>query len=168
MGGKATTTDHITAARELFSCTALPDTPWLDGGSQFTSKQFQNFSTQWRLKHHMLSTQYPQSNGKAKATVKSMKKTVMQHWMKDSKMMKGCQALVAVSKYTVYMTNKRWTVTSLEALGHPIQGTIPAHPRSFTSELQKCWSRSRREAMQQNAERYYNQTAHLLPDIKQG
>ena len=54
-------------------------------------------------------------------------------------------------------------------VGHPVQDTIPAHPRSFTSEWQKSAEEveSRREVTQQNAERYYNRTAHPLPDIKQ-
>ena len=40
MGKCATSTDLITAARELFSRTAMPDVFWSDGGPQFTSHQF--------------------------------------------------------------------------------------------------------------------------------
>ena len=36
----------ITTTRKLFSHTAVPDVFWSDGGPQFTSKQFQQFSTQ--------------------------------------------------------------------------------------------------------------------------
>ena len=44
MGSKATTTDLITAARELFSCTAISENFWSDDGPQFTYKKFQYFS----------------------------------------------------------------------------------------------------------------------------
>ena len=84
MGKCAISTDLITAARELFSHTAVPDVFWSDGGPQFTSHQFQNFSTHWRFRHQVSSPHYPQSNRKAEATVKAMKKSFMEHGMRDS------------------------------------------------------------------------------------
>ena len=50
-GKHATSTNLISAATELFSRTAVPDMFWSDGGPQFTSHQFQNFSTQWGFRH---------------------------------------------------------------------------------------------------------------------
>ena len=60
--------------RELFSIMAVPDLFWSDGGPQFTSKKFQDFVVQWGFKHQVSSPHYPQSNGKAEAMVKLMKK----------------------------------------------------------------------------------------------
>jgi len=76
VGKSVTATDLIIAARELFSCTAIPDIFWSDKGPQFTFKEFNQFSTQWEFKHQISSSHYPQSNGKAEATVKSMKKII--------------------------------------------------------------------------------------------
>ena len=45
MGKNATALDTITATRELFSRTAVPNMFWLEGGPQFTSHRFQIFAT---------------------------------------------------------------------------------------------------------------------------
>ena len=76
--------DLITAARELFSCTAVLDVFWSDGGPNFISHQFQNFSTHWGFRHQVSSPHYPQSNGEAEATVKAMKNSFVEHRMGDS------------------------------------------------------------------------------------
>lgn len=49
VGIQATAADLTMATQELFSHTAVPDIFWSDGGPQFISKQFYNFSTQWGL-----------------------------------------------------------------------------------------------------------------------
>ena len=41
-----------------------------DGGPQFISKCFQDFSRQWGFTHQASSPYYPQSNGEIEATVK--------------------------------------------------------------------------------------------------
>ena len=80
MGKSAKTADLITALRKLFACTAVPNTLWSDGGPQFSSNQFHQFAAQWKFQHKMSSPHYPQSNGKAEATVKSMKKIIRTAW----------------------------------------------------------------------------------------
>ena len=64
---------------------------------------------------------------------------------------------------------RRSAISSEDFCGYPIQDTIPVHPRSFTLQVQESAElKTRMEAMEQNAERYYNQTVHPLPNIKQG
>ena len=108
----ATSTDLNTAARELFSRTAMPDVFWSDGGPQFTSHQFQNFSTHWGFRHLVSSPYYPQRNGKAEATVKAMKKSFGEHGMGDFWMRTNCASPVTVSQHSI---SKRWVITSSEA-----------------------------------------------------
>jgi len=43
-------------------------------------KEFNQFSVQWEFKHQISSPHYPQCNGKAEATVKSMKKIIRAAW----------------------------------------------------------------------------------------
>ena len=80
MESKTTATQLISALRASFCCTGVPDTFWSDGGPQFTSKQFKDFAKQWSFRHATSAPQYPQSNGKAEATVKSMKKSLRAAW----------------------------------------------------------------------------------------
>ena len=97
-----------------------------------------------------------------------MKKIIRAAWngrFLDDKRL--CKALL---QYRNTPSAKDGLSPAQKLFGHPVQDTIPAHPRSFTSEWQKSAEEveSRREVTQQNAKRYYDQTAHPLPDIKQG
>jgi len=51
MGGDTTALQVIIAFRQSFCCTAIPDILWSDGGPQFTSKKFDDFSHQWGFMH---------------------------------------------------------------------------------------------------------------------
>ncbi len=76
-----TTSSRLTSAlRAIFCRSGVPDIIWSDQGPQFTSRVFQNFAVQWGFKHSTSSPGYPQSNGKAEATVKSMKKIIQAAW----------------------------------------------------------------------------------------
>ena len=44
-----------------------------DGGSQFTSQEFNSFMTYWVISHHTSSPMHQRANGKAESAVKIMK-----------------------------------------------------------------------------------------------
>lgn len=48
-----------------------------DGGPQYTSSEFQRFTEEWGILHHMTSPGHPSSNGKAESGVKIMKTLMM-------------------------------------------------------------------------------------------
>ena len=70
----------MTAFRKIFAQTAVPDVLWTDRGPQFMAHQFQLFAKQWGFRHCTSTPYYPQSNGKAEATIKSMKKIIRTAW----------------------------------------------------------------------------------------
>ena len=72
--------DTTKRLRRLFCCTAAPDILQTDGEPQFTSKKTREFLTSWGMLDKVSSPQYPQSNGKAEDTVKSMKKLIAAAW----------------------------------------------------------------------------------------
>ena len=80
MGSDITVRHMIAGLTELFSRTAVPDVLWSDRGPQFTAKEFQAFAQQWGFHHQTSTPHYPQSNGKAEAAVKSMKKLIRAAW----------------------------------------------------------------------------------------
>ena len=45
----------ITAIRQSFCCTAIPDIVWSDGGPQFTSNLFTDFANRWGFLHKVSS-----------------------------------------------------------------------------------------------------------------
>jgi len=73
------------------SRTAVPDALWSDGRLQLSFKQFCQFAVQWKLQHKMTSPHYPQSNGKAEATVKVHEKDQLGMVLDGDKL---CRALL--------------------------------------------------------------------------
>ncbi len=79
-----TTPKLIDALRNQFCRTAIPDVIWSDEGPQFTSAKLAAFLKDWGVSHKTSSPRYPQSNDKAEATVKSMKKLISAAWTRRS------------------------------------------------------------------------------------
>ena len=168
MGRDITASHLIAAIRELISRTGVPDIFWSDGGPQFTSKQFQEFATQWGFTCRTSSPYYPQSNGKAEATVKSMKRLICSAWngrYLDDEIL--CQALL---QYRNTPSRRDGMSPAQKLYGHPVQDTLPAHKRSFAAKWQQNVEQADTiaEASQDSAKRYYNRTAHNLPEITVG
>lgn len=63
----------ILICKRNFSRHGIPKTVISDGATNFSSSEFQKFSTDWEFKHVMSSPHYPQSNGKAESAVKVVK-----------------------------------------------------------------------------------------------
>jgi len=168
MGKDITTTHMIAGLTELFSRTAVPDVLWSDQGPQFTSKQFQSFAQQWGFRHQTSTPHYPQSNGKAEAAVKSMKKIIRAAWegrsLNEEKL---CRALL---QYRNTPSRKDGLSPAQKLYGHPIQDTIPAHRKSFELEWQqsKMEASAKSTAHMESSRRYYNAAAHSLPEIVVG
>ena len=68
MGHNTTSFALISALRQSFCRTGVPDVFWSDQGPQFMSKQFHDFASQWGFKHATSTPRYPQSNSKSEAT----------------------------------------------------------------------------------------------------
>ena len=132
MGHNTSTSKVI---RQSFCQTGVPDTLWSDQGPQFTSKQFQDFANQWGFQHCTSSPRYPhQSNGNIKTTVKSMKKLIKTSWYAHS--LKEDKLACALLQYPNIPSCKDGLSPAQKLLGQPIQDTLPAHRRSFSSEWQ--------------------------------
>lgn len=61
----------IKAMRPHFARYGIPQTLLTDNGTQFTSREFQNFVGTWEFTHIKCSPHHHQSNGKAESTVKT-------------------------------------------------------------------------------------------------
>ena len=168
MGSNTTTRHLVSALRSTFCRTAIPDILWSDGGPQFTAKEFNTFAAQWGFTHKMSSPRYPQSNGKAEATVKSMKRVLAASW--DHRQLNDNRLCRALLQYRNTPSRRDGLSPAQKLYGHPVQDSLPAHRRSFAPE----WQRSSQEADQQAAhtlrqsETYYNTHTHPLTDIEIG
>ena len=68
----------ISLLKEMFSEHGIPEVLCSDNGPQYASVQFADFCTSWGISHETSSLHYPQSNGFAKACVKSVKHVLQQ------------------------------------------------------------------------------------------
>ena len=68
----------VSLLKEMFSEHGIPEVLHSDNGPQYASVQFTDFCTSWGISHETSSPHYPQSNGFAKACVKSAKHALQQ------------------------------------------------------------------------------------------
>ena len=72
----------VSLLKEMFSEQGIPKALCSDNGPQYLSAQFANFCISWGITHETSSPHYPQSNGLAKACIKSIKHALQ--WAKYS------------------------------------------------------------------------------------
>ena len=168
MGNNTSATQLTKALRGCFCRTGVPDKLWSDQGPQFTSKTFYDFLQQWGIKHVTSSPRYPQSNGKAEATVKSMKKLIRAAW--NGRHMDDDKLTQALLQYRNTPSRKDGLSPAQKLFGHPIQDTMPAHRKAFLPEWQRTAAEVEKQAIntQETVEHTYNQHAHPLPMITVG
>ena len=63
----------VSLLKQMFSEHGIPKVLRSDNGPQYVSAQFSNFCISWGITHKTSSPHYPQSNGLAKACIKSVK-----------------------------------------------------------------------------------------------
>lgn len=154
---------------EVFCCSGVADTLYSDNGPQFTSSDFKSFLSRWQVSHVTSTPYYPQSNGRAEAAVKSVKKMLRTCW--DFR-----NQCVSHERWAKAMLQYRNTPTSdgrspaVILYGHPVQDMVPAHRRSFDKAWQPstATSESIAEANQTKVQEYYNAGAHALQPLSVG
>ena len=68
-----TSTALVEFYKEQFSRHGIPDILMTDNGSQYTSREFTEFTREWEFKHLTSSPYHPRSNGKSESAVKIVK-----------------------------------------------------------------------------------------------
>ena len=163
-----TTPSLLMALKQAFCRSWTPDVIWSDQGPQFMSKLFQDFSKEWGFRHATSSPTYPQSNGKAEATVKSMKKIILTAWTGTRlDMDKLARAML---QYRNTPSRKDGLSPAQKLFGRPIQDVLPAHHRAFAPEWQRSAAEAdeRERSHREQVESDYNRQAHNLPEIHIG
>ena len=117
---------------------------------------------------YILPNLYPQSNGKAKATVKSMKKLIQAAWTGQS--INEDKLTRALLQYRNTRARREGLSHAQKLFGHPIQDTLPAHRRAFAEQLQHQVTQAERQKqrLMKLFEKSYNQHAKPLPDLNVG
>ena len=62
--------------KAVFAELGVPSVIVSDGGTQYTSAEFKDFTKQWQIDHRVSSPRYPQANGMAERFVQTMKSSL--------------------------------------------------------------------------------------------
>ena len=76
--GQSNANKIVLLLKEMFSEHGIPEVLCSDNGPQYVSPQFTDFCISWGITHKTSSLHYPQSNGFAKACIKSVKLALQQ------------------------------------------------------------------------------------------
>ena len=131
-------------------------------------RELATFLKTWGVAHATSSPHYPQSNGKAEATVKAMKKLISAAW--SGRSINWDKLSRALLQYRNTPCRKDGFSPAQKLFGHPVQDTLPAHRRSFAPEWQKSAQEVEEAAKrtQETVQTSYNQHAHPLCDLQVG
>jgi hypothetical protein len=158
----------VDALRSFFAFGAgAPIKFWSDGGPQFTADEFQSFLREWGISYGTSSAGYPQSNGFAEVSVKSMKKLIRGSWSA------GSFDMDQFSKGLLLYRNaplSRGASPAQLVFNRPVRDCLPAHRRAFAPQWQKSAVQLEKQALRARTLRaaHFNQRAHPLPPFSIG
>ena len=75
--GSTTSRVLVQEMKVVFAEFGVPNVIVTDGGPQYTSAEFKDFTRQWQIEHRVSSPRNPQSNGMAERCVKTMKASLI-------------------------------------------------------------------------------------------
>ena len=115
----------IKELKEVFSRFGSPVEVVSDGGPQFSCKAFQDFAKEWGFQHTLSSPTHAQSNGKAEAAVKNVKKLLKKCGALNDEFWKGMLAIrntpLSSGKSPAQLLLGRFLRESLPRLPNPKQ-----------------------------------------------
>ena len=152
-----TTTSNqiISSIKKICARYGLPQSIVTDGGPQFTSAEFNKFVEGWGIEHTITSPYHSQSNGKAEAAVKSIKKMMMKCRESNS------DQYLALLEFR--NTPRQDGPSPAEQLfGRKIATSLPMKP---TETSTRSFSKDKRK---QSVAKHYNKGAKNLPELSRG
>ena len=147
--------------KEQFSRHGIPDTLVSDNGSQFTSREFTEFSKEWEFKHVTSSPYHPRSNGKAESAVKIVK-NIFKKAISDDK-----DPWLALLDYRNTPTEGVNSSPAQRLFSRRTRTLLPVtsnllHPKVVDGVEEKL------QLKRQRAKAHYDKKAKVLPDLEVG
>ena len=124
-----------------------------DGGPQFVSHEFRQFTAEWKICHNIASPYHQQSNGKAEAAVKTVKNMMRKCLQEGSNMYLALLELRS--------TPRQDTPSPAQIMfGRNIDTQLPSKDHSVK------FDKKSKENRQKSVEKYYNKSATDLSKLK--
>ena len=129
-----------------------------DGGPQYTSAEFKDFTKQWQIKHRASSPRNPQSNGMAERCVQTMKASLIKT------MEEGGDVDLALLTYKTTLLSHRLPLPAELLNSRKYKTLLPTH--IIPTRLQENY----RQIMDQGKHilvQLYNRNTRVLPRLEQ-
>ncbi|KAK7095117.1 hypothetical protein V1264_002767 [Littorina saxatilis] len=158
---KKTGKEVIYKLKAHFARHGIPERLVSDNGPPFQGSEFRTFANQWGFEHVTSSPGYPQSNGKAENTVKTVK-DLMKKCAEDQS-----DAYLALLELRNIPSEKMQTSPSQRLFGRRTRTLLPTaktllKPKTCTGVKQKL------EQKKFTQQQYYNRSSTELSDLKPG
>ena len=117
-----------------FTTFGVPEDLSTDGGPPFNSRDYESFLETWNVRKRLSSAHYPQSNGRAEAAVKTVKRILLGNINRTTGELDTDAATAAIMTHR-NTPNQMTGVSPAETLfGHPIRDHLPSHPTKMRKE----------------------------------
>ena len=169
--GSTVSSTIISTFREFFHRWGVPEEISLDGGPNLVSNEVKNWLKKWGVTIRLSSAYYPQSNGRAEAAVKSIKRLINGNTGNRGSINTDQIAQALLQHRNTPLRDINLSPAQL-ALGRELRDTMPLPRNRY--KVDKRWSsqlQQREKIMLENhlkIEETYNSHAKSLPELQIG
>jgi hypothetical protein len=117
-----------------FSTFGVPEELSTDGGPPFNSMEYDSFLMTWDVRKRLSSAHYPQSNGRAEATVKTIKRILLGNVNRVTGEIDTDTAAAAIMTHRNTPSQSTGVSPAVTLFGRPIRDHLPDTPRELRPE----------------------------------
>ena len=144
--------------KAVFVELGVPNIIVSDGGPQYTSAEFQDFTKHWQIEHRVSSPRNPQSNGMAEHCVQTMKASLIKT------IEEGEDVDLALLTYKTTPLNHRLPLPAELLNSRKYKTLLPI--RKVPTTLQETYRQIMEKEKQMQAQQY-NRNTRVLPRLEQ-
>ena len=162
----------INIVRDFFHRWGVPEEIAIDDASNLSSTEFRTFLDDWSVRYRLSSAYYPQSNGRAEAAVKSMKRLKRGNTGHRGSLYTNDIAQGLLQYRNTPLQNAAGKSPAQLALGRELRDMLPLPPHRYRiSDHWKDFLISREHLMPNANDRIaseWNKSAKVLPAMNNG
>ena len=148
----------VQEVKAVFAELGVPNMIVSDGGPQYTSAEFKDFTKQWQIEHRISSPRNPQSNGMAERCVQTMKASLIKT------MEEGEDVDLALLTYKTTPLSHTLPLPAELLNSRKYKILLPTH--IMPTRLQESYRQIMDQGKQIQAQ-LYNKNTRVLPRLKQ-
>ncbi|XP_045451661.1 uncharacterized protein K02A2.6-like [Melitaea cinxia] len=151
----------INKMKEIFARFGIPSVVITDNGTQYSSREFKMFSSEWRFDHVTSSPNYSQSNGKNERAVQTVQKMLKKSLASNE------DFFLALLSYRNTPRDELSSPAEL-LMGRTLRCQLPVHPNILKPKLVNPLDYKTMVNKQHKTKLYYDQRCKELEELKGG